>query len=107
MTERMTAAQARAELAKHDSQQPETAIRKQIVDYLRATGWMVVYHMQGPLSYKGFSDLTALKDGRVYFLEVKTAKGKLSEHQQRFAMDVAEHGGEYRVVRSLEDVVRL
>ena len=33
---------------------------------------------------KGFSDLLAVKDGRAYFIEVKSEKGKASPEQKHF-----------------------
>lgn len=107
MAERLTPEEARRLLAKSAGEQPETAIRRQVAQYLRTLGWDVTYHMAGPLSRKGYPDLTALRDGRVVFIEVKTAKGRLSGHQQAVREAIEGHGGEYRVVRCLEDVADL
>ena len=94
-------------MVKAQGEQPETVIRRQIRAYLQTLGWLVVYHMQGPLSYKGFPDLTAVKDGRTVYIEVKTAKGKLSANQKQFQKDLTEHGGEYVVARCIEDVATI
>lgn len=96
---------SRALVAKSRGGQPETAIRRKIRDYLTLTGWFVVYHMQGPLSYRGFPDLTALKDGQTLYIEVKTGKGKLSAYQEQFKADCEAHGGTYIVARGIEDVI--
>lgn len=73
-------------------------------DYLRATGW-AVWRMQASMGFpQGFSDLLALRQGRVLFLEIKAPGGQLSRHQERFRDEVQAHGGEYVVCRSLEDL---
>lgn len=85
----------------------EKDIRKQIQDYLRWTGWTVFYHLQGLGSYRGMSDLQALKDGRAVFIEVKTRRGKQSDYQKRFQRDVEKHGGTYILARDVSDVEHL
>lgn len=85
----------------------ESDIRKQIQDYLRWTGWTVFYHLQGLGSFRGLSDLQALKDGRSVFIEVKTPRGRQSEHQKRFQEMVEGAGLEYILARSVEDVTHL
>lgn len=105
MSERLSSTEARALMAKTQAEQPETAIRKQIRDYLVVMGWDVTYHMAGPLSRKGFPDLTALKDGTTLYIEVKTAKGKLSDHQAKVKQAIESHGGTYIVARSVDDVM--
>ena len=52
----------------------------------------------------GVADLILLHNGNLYALEVKTQKGRLSENQKRFRDDVLRAGGEYAVVRSVDDV---
>jgi Holliday junction resolvase len=83
---------------------PETAIKKQIKDYLKIKGWLCFYNLQGLGSYPGIPDLTAIKDGRVLQIEVKTLKGKQSAKQVSFQADWEAFGGEYVVVRSYLDV---
>ena len=85
----------------------EKDIRKQIQDYLRWTGWFVFYHLQGLGSYRGLSDLQALKDGRSVFIEVKTPRGRQSEHQKKFQRLVENAGLEYVLARGIEDVEHL
>ena len=82
----------------------ESDIQATIRDYLRLTGWFVVRHQQGLGSHKGLSDLQAVKGGRVLWIEVKTPRGRLSQHQKRFREEILAAGGEYVVARSLEDV---
>jgi len=41
------------------------------------------------------------------WIEVKTSKGVLSEHQVKFQRDIERHGGVYVVARSVDDVMGL
>jgi len=85
----------------------ETAIRKQIQDYLRWTGWFVYYNLAGLGSYPGLSDLVAVRGGRVVHIEVKTPKGVQSEKQKKFQRKLEAAGGEYILARGIEDVEHL
>jgi Holliday junction resolvase len=107
MTTRLTAAEGRALMAKADGMQPESVIVQQVRDYLRVTGWYVIRIQQGIGCHRGLSDLIAVKDGQTVFIECKTAKGKLSEHQEKFRAEIAVRGGRYVVARSIDDVMRL
>jgi Holliday junction resolvase len=84
--------------------QPETLIRRSIVEILRMDGWDVTYHQQGPLCRKGFPDLTALKDGVTLYIEVKTQTGKQSAYQIEFEKICKAHGGTYVLARSVDDI---
>ena len=84
--------------------QPETLIRRSIVEILRMDGWDVTYHQQGPLCRKGFPDLTALKDGLTLYIEVKTQTGKQSAWQVEFEKICKAHGGTYVLARSVDDI---
>lgn len=82
----------------------EADLRKQVQDYLRWRGWFVFYLLQGLGSYPGLSDLVAVKQGRIMHIELKTKTGKQSDKQETFQANLEAAGGEYRVVRCLEDV---
>lgn len=57
---------------------------------------------------KGFSDLIAVKDGKIFFLEVKTETGKVSPEQLNFLAVMRErYGCTADIVRSVEDAVRV
>lgn len=88
-------------------EQPETAIRRAIVEFLRLNGWKVARIVQSALSEKGIPDLCAIREGQTCWIEVKTPKGRLSEHQERWLQDLENHGGWYIVARSVEDVEHL
>lgn len=105
--ERMTVAEYQKLAPKSGGTQPETVIKKQVRQFLETLGWFVFYNLQGVGAYKGIPDFICVRDGRVVFLEVKTAKGKLSDHQGRFKSLIEMHGGEYRVTRGIDDLREL
>lgn len=82
----------------------ETEIQNAIRDHLRWHGWFVIRHQQGLGCHKGLSDLTAIKDGRTVYIEVKTPRGSQSEAQREFQADIEAHGGLYVLARGVEDV---
>ena len=97
-----------ARLAKGKQGKPkgptETDIQNAIRDFLRWRGWFVIRHQQGLGCHKGLSDLTAIKNGRTVYIEVKRPKGTQSDDQLDFQADIEAHGGLYVVARSVEDV---
>ena len=57
---------------------------------------------------KGRSDLSAVKDGRVYFLEVKTPKGTVKPEQEKFLAVMRDrYGCAAGIVRSVDDALKL
>lgn len=56
---------------------------------------------------KGFSDLFAVKDGRVYFIEVKTGDNKPTAEQLNFIEQMKMKGCTAGVVWSVEEAERL
>lgn len=84
--------------------QNETLIRRAVAGELRRAGWFVFYNMQSFGSYKGVADLTAMRDGKVVFVECKTETGKQSPDQVQFQRDCETHGVEYYLARGPEDV---
>lgn len=92
--------------APHRKLTPETTVKHTVCKALRNDGWFVPWLLQAGVGvYKGMADRVAIKDGRVVWLEFKRPKGgKLSEYQIAFQRDIQSHGGEYRVVRGLDDV---
>lgn len=83
---------------------PETAIKHTIRDYLTVHKWFVFPILQGMGAYKGISDLVACKDGKTMFIEVKAPRGKQSEHQAKFEINVKQSGCHYLIARGYEDV---
>lgn len=57
---------------------------------------------------KGFSDLIAVKNGRIYFLEVKAETGTASPEQINFLTIMRDrYGCVAEIVRSVNDAVRI
>lgn len=84
----------------------ETIIKRQIKQALgMVPDCFVYYNLQGLGAYKGVPDMTIIKGGIYYALEVKTPRGRMSEHQERFKEEVELAGGKYFVVTSPEEVL--
>lgn len=58
---------------------------------------------------KGFCDLFGYRksDGRIFFIEVKNAKGKLRKEQEHFIKTMQENGAIAGVARSAEEAIEL
>jgi len=85
----------------------ETGVKKQVRDFLRLKGWLCFHHLAGIGCYPGLSDMTAIKNGRTVWLEIKAPRGVQSDRQVEFQALIEGHGGEYIVIRCLEDAIRL
>lgn len=56
---------------------------------------------------RGISDLILLPEGdSPWFIELKSPKGRLTEHQKTFAADVKAAGGKFMVWRTIDDCQR-
>lgn len=70
---------------------------------LRSVGWVVVDTSALP----AFVDLVALKQQRVEFIEVKDRKGKLTPAQVVLHRAFAAAGVTIKILRNVEDAIRL
>lgn len=88
--------------------QLEGTIKDGIIQYMRLRGWFIFHVWQGMYSYKGISDTIAVKQGQVFFIEIKTSKknSKQNANQIQFQLDIEQHGGKYFILRSVEDAVK-
>lgn len=102
----MNAGKSKLSKAKPNTQ-TENQIQSAIREYLHWKGWFVIRHQQGLGCHKGLSDLTAIKDGHVVWIEVKTPRGSQSDCQKEFEAKVIDHGGQYLLARSVDDVMDL
>ena len=84
----------------------ETHIKGQVKDFLAFKGIFNYAVLQGMGAYKGVPDRIAHFKGRVVYLEIKTMKGIMSEHQLAFQGQCLEDGISYFVIRSTEDLER-
>jgi hypothetical protein len=55
----------------------------------------------------GVSDLVFVKDGRVYFLEMKRPGGKISDNQAIFGLDATHAGAKYEVAWSFDQALKI
>ncbi|MEG1365511.1 MAG: VRR-NUC domain-containing protein [Cetobacterium sp.] len=105
--------------------QTETQIQSSIIDYLQILenkGKIFFQRVNNTPVYdpigkkfrsmakgtkKGFPDILVLINGRTIGFEVKTATGKQSEDQKDIENKFKQHGQEYFVVRSLDEVIKV
>ena len=85
----------------------ENEIKRQVKDYLNIKGYFHFHILQGIGAFKGIPDIIAIKNGRVLFLEIKRPGGKQSEHQRQFQIFIEGHGGEYYIVKNLDDLIKI
>lgn len=85
----------------------ENEIKKQVKDYLTLKGYFHFHIMQGLGSYRGIPDIIAVKNGRVLFLEIKKPTGRQSKYQKEFQNNIERQGGEYYVIRSINDIMKI
>ena len=96
---------------------PEGHIQLQIIHYIKARGWVVgktktMGVRRGksfcfdPYTFRGFSDLVAFVNHKIYFIEVKSKTGQQSDDQKEFQKCVEDAGLTYILARSVEDVMK-
>jgi len=85
----------------------ENDIKKQVKQYLSLKGYFHFHILQGLGAYKGIPDIIAIKNNRVLFLEIKRLGGKQSDYQKQFQADIEGQGGEYYIVKCLEDLIKI
>jgi hypothetical protein len=100
----------------------ESHIEETILQYLNYSGWLAWKNIssgnwdakrkcyrkhKSKFAIPGVSDIIAIKNGRVLFLEVKTKAGRLLDSQIIFKRILQEKGGEYFIVRSVEDTMEI
>ena len=85
---------------------PQTKLKadiKRILDRLGIPNFPIT---QGLGSYPGLGDRVAFFSGETWWLEVKSPRGKLSDHQKKFKKVCEEHEIPHLVVKSVEDLIR-
>jgi Holliday junction resolvase len=69
---------------------PEMEIQEEIEKYLRSQGWLIMRLVLN--SQKGWPDVTAIKDGHILLVEVKTETGVVSPHQKKWITKLEKFG---------------
>ena len=88
------------------SNKAEVELHNEILDYCRRRGWIALHSSMAEPTARtlGEFDFTILADkGRVFFVEVKTAKGKLTLEQAGLHLWATKLGHRPHVVRSLSE----
>ena len=85
---------------------PENQEKQAIKQYLTAIGCFHYHNLAGLGCYPGLADITAIKDGQVYQIEVKAGKGKQSERQKEFQIDWEIMGGVY-ILGGIDEVMQI
>jgi len=98
--------------------QPESAVLRACLDYLRLQGHFCFRVNSGAFKtdrggfirctdIPGVSDIIGItKDGRGLAVECKSTKGKLTDLQAKFGIKYEERGGVFVVARDIEDLRR-
>ncbi len=85
---------------------PETLEKQAIKRYLKLKGVFFYHNLAGMGVYPGISDLTAIKDGKVYQIEVKASNGRQSDYQKEFQRNWEESGGTY-IIGGIDEVIKI
>jgi hypothetical protein len=84
----------------------EKDIKHQVKQYLDLKGWFHFHLLAGMGAFKGCPDRVAIKNGQVYFLEIKKPKGsRQSENQKLFQERLEKAGCRYVLIKNLEDLI--
>jgi hypothetical protein len=120
--QRMTVAQLRAEL-KGARQRPEAKLHKAVIEYLRLVlpktaaihhspnegkrGWMERAALKNNGTMAGWPDIEIVWDGRIFFLELKSNKGKPSAAQIACHFALAQAGAGVATCRTIDAVANV
>lgn len=81
-------------------------LKRSLTGELKAKLDKIPYFTTGAV--RGRSDLSAIKNGRIYFIEVKTELGVASDEQLNFIEQMqSRYGCKAGIARSVEDAVRI
>lgn len=87
---------------------PETLIKKQIKNWLKGEEWMGKLtwwnNVAAMGSWPGLGDISVVKSGIYYELEVKSERGRIGELQIARQERVGKHGVHYHIVRDWKEV---
>ena len=83
-------------------------IQKAVKDWLQWHGYFVYWNKAGLGTYKGVSDLVAIKGGRASWIEIKTGeKDGLNHNQEIFKEEIRKHGGEYHRIWTIDQLEQM
>lgn len=85
----------------------EKDIQRRVIAYLRSKGAYVVRVHVGASGNTGAPDLLVCYRGKFYGVEIKTPTGRQRAAQKGHETAIRRAGGEYLIIRSVEDAERL
>jgi len=74
---------------------------------VQITGDKWHFRRMSKYAMKGIPDIIIIKEGKFIGLEVKTSVGVISQNQKEFKFGCENAGGEYYIVKSIDDVTKL
>jgi hypothetical protein len=77
----------------------EKEFQRGVLDWARLNGWLAYHPHDSRHSQAGFPDLTLVRDGRLVFVELKTAAGRVSGAQAEWLAALEGAGCEVHVWR--------
>ena len=90
----------------------EASVQSVAVDYLQTRGWLVAHfrpartergwRTPGQYDAQGFPDLAIARNGVVDLIEVKSGRGRISEHQTRW---LEASGGFLLTPNNIDDMI--
>ncbi len=86
----------------------EADLHNEIIRHCKMVGWIYFHGSMAQMTARtlGEPDFTILANkGRVFFIECKTSKGKLSIEQQGMILWAEKLGHEIHVVRSMDEFI--
>jgi hypothetical protein len=93
------------QIYKYKQPTPETLEKKAITRFLQFKGIFYYHNLAGLGVYPGIPDLTAIKDGIVYQIEVKALGGRQSDYQKQFQENWEASGGTY-IIGGIDEVMK-
>ena len=89
----------------------ERDFQHSVVELAELYGWMIYHTYDSRRSNPGFPDLVMVRDNRVIFAELKTMKGKVTKHQERWLEALAKTQVEVKLwrpsdINDIEEVLR-
>ena len=89
----------------------ERDFQRSVVELAELYGWMIYHTYDSRRSNPGFPDLVMVRDNRVIFAELKTMKGKVTKHQERWLEALAKTQVEVKLwrpsdINDIEEVLR-
>jgi hypothetical protein len=84
----------------------EKEIRSQVKDFLKQAVKCWWWNAQSALAYHGLPDYEGIYNGRHFYIEVKSSRGKLSGNQEKFKEMVEKEGEKVFVVNDASIFVK-